>query len=120
MARSPEALKTIAELRRELKEAGESIGEELVFSAVEETLINQIGDLLDRKYDLMNAYADCSDVELQIKLSTEIRLLEGAAERLLRRVNTEPPVQSKPRSKVSQQAQRAAETRWARHRNAGA
>jgi hypothetical protein len=116
MANSPEARKIVRELRRELKEAGESVGEKLVFGAAEEARISQISDILDRKHDLNAAYADTKDTELRIKLSTEIRLLEGAAERLLRRISTEPPPPAKEESKVSRQARRAAETRWERHR----
>jgi hypothetical protein len=117
MPYSPEGRKIVRELRNELKEAGESIGQELVFGAAEEALIEQIADILDRKHDLNQAYADADDTELRIKLSTEIRLLEGAVERLLRRVNTEPPAQAKAQSKVSRQAQRSAEKRWAQVRS---
>jgi hypothetical protein len=120
VARSPEARKIVRELRKELREAGESVGVELVFSAAEELLIEQICNILDRKHDLNAAYDAADDVELKVKLSTEIRLLEGAAERLIRRVNTEPPVAAKPQSRVSKQNQRAAEKRWAQVRASGA
>jgi len=118
MARSPESRKLVRELRKELAEAGESAGESLVFGAAEEVLIGQISDILDRKHDLNRAYADTDDTELRIRLSTEIRLLEGSAERLLRRISTEPPAPAaKLDSKVSRQARRAAERRWEGVRN---
>jgi hypothetical protein len=120
MPRSPEGRKIVRELCKELREAGQSIGQELVFSAAEEALIQQISDCFDRKHDLNQAYDSTDDVELKLRLSTEIRLLEGAAERLLRRVNTEPPAPVKAQSKVSRQAQRSAQKRWAQVRSQGA
>lgn len=117
MPRSPEGRKIVRELRKELKEAGDAAGVELSFSAIEEALIAEIAEIFDRKHDLQADYEACDDVELRIKLSTELRLLQGTAERLLRKVSTEAPAAAKPQSKVSKQAQRSAQRRWAQHRN---
>ena len=55
--RSPEGRKIVRELRRELRQAGESAGVDLTFSAAEEALIGQVADILDRKHDLSADYA---------------------------------------------------------------
>jgi hypothetical protein len=115
--RSPEARKIVRGLRKELQQSASSAGVDLTFSAAEEALLTQIADILDRKHDLCADYAKADDVELRVKLSTEIRLLEGAAERLLRKVNTEAPTPAKSLSRVSKQAQRAADKRWAPERS---
>lgn len=111
----PEAAALLQALDEELAQASDALGLPpgggLEWSASEKLILEQIADALDRKRDLCASYRASDDDGARVKLSGEIRLLEGAVERMLRRIRTEPP--SAP-SLVSMKAQRAANTRWAR------
>jgi hypothetical protein len=56
------------------------------------------------------------DVKAKLKLSAEIRLLEQAAARLIRGIETEIP---EPASLGTIKARRVARARWGRSSNAG-
>jgi hypothetical protein len=110
-AKSAEARKVLRELDRELSEAGSSKGVNLVWSAAEASILAQIASVLDRKSDFLAVYEDAPDVKTRLKVSAEVRLLEGLAARLVRLVRTDVAV---PESMTTKKARRAANRRWDR------
>lgn len=83
------------------------------WSAQERAVLGLICDQTDRKAELYAAYRDTDDAKARVKLSAEIRLLEGSIGRLLKGVSTDAP--SGPRryeSQASRRAQHAALARW--------
>jgi hypothetical protein len=118
MARSALARKVLRELDKELESASKRAGKKLEFSAAERAVLDLISADFDRISDLRVAYAravDAGEVKIQIKLSTELRLLEQSAARLLKQVKTDLPAAE---SVTTLRARRAANTRWDRDRNA--
>lgn len=111
MARTAEAQKVLDELDAELKSASRRARKTLEWSAAERAILALVASNLDRIADLRAAYAEASEVKVQIKLSTELRLLEQAAARLLRQVKTDLP---EPDSKTTVRARAAARSRWDR------
>lgn len=119
MTQSAEARKVRRELDKELESAGKRAGRRLEWSAAERAVLDLISANFDRISDLKSAYAtavETGDVKVQIKLSTELRLLEQAAVRLLKQVKTDLPAQP---SRTTVRAQNAANTRWERVRASG-
>lgn len=111
-ARSPEARKVLRELNKELASAGTRSGQSLVWSASEAAILGQIATILDRKHDFLAAYAAAGEIEVQLKISAELRLLEQAAARLVRLVKTD--LAAAPESSATIKARRAARVRWDR------
>lgn len=115
MARSSESRKLLRQLNAELAAAGQRSGRDLEWSAQERAVLGLICDQTDRKAELYAEYRGTEDSRARVKLSAEIRLLEGSIGRLLKGVSTDVP--SGPRryeSQASRRAQHAALTRWAR------
>lgn len=112
MARSAEARKVLREMDKELESAGRRAHKKLEWSAAERAILDLISANFDRISDLRLAYHDAAEVKVQIKLSTELRLLEQAAARLLKQIKTDLPA---PESKTTVRARAAANTRWDRN-----
>jgi hypothetical protein len=110
-AKSAEARKVLADLQKELEEAGARQGRKLVFSAAENAVVLQVCSLLDRKTELLELYEQARSVKTKLKLSQELRLLEQAAARLLKDIKTDLAPAPSLRT---QKAQRAARARWDR------
>ncbi|ORX17717.1 hypothetical protein AWC31_14835 [Mycolicibacterium wolinskyi] len=109
-----EALALLAALDAELAENSETEDEPLEWSAAERAVREMIADTVDRRVDLQSRYRVCADVQMRVKLSSEIRLLEGAIARLLKQLSTEVPDQPTAwESSTSRKASKAALTRWA-------
>ena len=113
-ARSAEARKTLRELDKELLQAGSRIGANLVWSAVEASILAQIASVLDRKSDFLALYEEAPDVKTRLKISAEVRLLEGLAARLVQQVKTDVAPAD---SRTTVKARRAANARWQRAAN---
>jgi len=111
MARSSEARKIRRELDKELAAAGLRSGQNLVWSAQEETILGLISDEIDRKERLLDAWEESTDSKVQCKLSAEARLLEQSIARLLRLIKTDLPARE---SNKTVKARRAANARWGR------
>ncbi len=102
-----------AALDAELAASAKVAGHELVWSAAEADIISMIAAEVDRRVELSAAYEACESTATKLKIATELRLIEQAIARLYRAVSTDVP---QPMSVVSQKAQRAANSRWARER----
>jgi hypothetical protein len=73
-----------------------------------------IGAQIDRRVELSTAFEAADDGSAaQIRIATELRLLEGAIARLYKQVSTDV---APPMSSVSLKAQCAARSRWDRER----
>jgi len=116
-AHTAPALALLAELDAELAEksaALELVGDDrLYWSAAEEAVRELIACTVDRKLDLWRRYHATDDDKTRVKLSAEQRLLETSLARLLKSVNTDLPIETRP-SVRSQKASRAANARWHR------
>lgn len=110
-ARSAEARKVLRELQKELDAAAGRSGQNLVWSAQEAAILGQIASVLDRKHDFLAAYEAADEVRVRLKISAEIRLLEGLAARLVRLVKTDL---AEAESLTTVKARRAAQRRWER------
>lgn len=111
--------KVRAELDAELASASRRAGQTLEWSAAERAVLELISANFDRISDLRAAYAtaaEAGEVKIQVKLSTELRLLEQSVARLLRQVKTDLPA---PPSATTKRARRAANVRWDRERASG-
>lgn len=110
-----EALALLDALDAELAENSEDRGltgdEAMSWSAAERVVLDMVADAVDRKVDLFARYLGSCDDKVRVKLSTEVRLLEGSIAKLLRSVSTDLP---EPRSNVSRKASHAARVRWSR------
>ena len=109
MKRTAEARRMAKALADELKSAGDEVGHTLVWSAAEEAIIEQICVETDRKVHLLALYEEAEDPALMVKLSAEVRLLEGSIARQLRQVKTELPAAE---SSTTVKARQAAQSRW--------
>jgi DNA-binding Lrp family transcriptional regulator len=110
---SGDSQRLIAALNAELAETAKAAGHDLVWGAAEADVISMIAAGVDRRVELSAAYAACDNVNVKLKLATEIRLLEQSIARLYRQVSTEVPA---PQSVTSMKASRAANSRWNRER----
>lgn len=115
MARTAVGRKVLRELDKELESASKRAGKKLEWSAAERAVLGLIGDSFDRISDLQAAYAEATEVKVQIKVSTELRLLEQSAARLLKSIKTDLPAAE---SATTLKARNAANTRWDRVRGA--
>lgn len=108
---SAEAQAVLAGLDAELASNSRRLGlaRPLKWSTAEEALRAMIADQIDRKVELQRRWHASTDDHARVKLSAEIRLLEGSAARLLAQVKTDLPA---PASLTSVKAKRAANTRW--------
>lgn len=111
MARSAAARKVLRDLDKELAAASARQGQTLVWSAQERAILAQISSILDRKAEFLKLYAAAEDINAKLKISAEVRLLEQAAARLLRGINTD--IAPAP-SRRTVMARRAAAARWDR------
>jgi hypothetical protein len=111
MARSSEARKVLRDLDKELGSASERVGQNLVWSAQEQAILGLIGDEIERKEALLEAWRESTDPKVQCKLSAEARLLEQSIARLLKQIRTDVPA---PDSQRTVRARRAANARWDR------
>ncbi|OBG36199.1 hypothetical protein [Mycolicibacter heraklionensis] len=111
-------VKVRQELDAELASASRRAGRALEWSAAERAVLELISADFDRISDLRAAYAtaaEAGEVKIQVKLSTELRLLEQSVARLLRQVKTDLPAAP---SVTTLKARRAANARWERERAA--
>jgi len=115
MAHSEAARKLRRELDKELAANAAHAGEELVWTASERAILERVSATIDHISDLSRDYAAADDAKLRMKLSGEIRLLDGLLTRLLKQVRTDVP---QPESLRTIKARRAAQVRW--ERDAGA
>ena len=106
---SSEARRLRRELDKQLDAAARQSGRSLRWSPSELQLLELITDAIDRKVDLQKDYAAAEDAKARVQISTEVRLLEGHIERMLRRVKVEVP---QPVTRRSQKARDAANARW--------
>jgi hypothetical protein len=82
----------------------------LVWTPQDRAVLELIADTVDRRVDLAAEYADAEyDTLRRVKLSAELRLLEGSLARLLKQVHTDVPA---PESQVTIKARHAAMKRW--------
>jgi hypothetical protein len=100
-------------LDTELAANAAKAGESLSWSATEQAVLQTITDHVDRREGLAAAYAAADNVNVRLKLATEIRLIDHGVARLLGQVQTDLPA---PRSVTSQKASRASQSRWNRER----
>jgi DNA-binding Lrp family transcriptional regulator len=111
--RSRDSERLVAALNAELAEAARAGGHELAWSAAEADVIGMLAAGVDRRVELSAQYAACDNVNVKLKIATELRLLEQSIARLYRQVSTEVAA---PRSMTSLKASRAAHSRWDRER----
>ena len=114
VARSVEALNVLRELDAELASACQRTGRSLVWTTADRAILELVADTIDRKVDLTELYDATPDISPRVKLSAEIRLLEGSLARLLRQVHPDIPDthQREPSYVKSARASRAAKARW--------
>jgi hypothetical protein len=110
-AHSAEALALLRELDDEQAEASAQCGQELVWSAQEQAIRGQLASVLDRKVELLELYESAETVNLKVKLSGEVRLLEQAVARLVCQIKVGLPA---PESFRTVKARQAANVRWGR------
>lgn len=112
MGHAPETRKVLRDLDKALARSGEASGESLTWTCQEQTVIDQIATVLDRKAQFLALYTDTDDVKTKLKISAELRLLEQSACRLITSVKTE---MAEPPSIRSIKASRAAHVRWSKN-----
>lgn len=115
MKHSRQARKVLRELDAELAASSERTGTTLVWTAADRVILAAIAANIDRRADLSAEYESCTEPKIRVKLSAELRLLEGALARLLREVHTDAPT---PESQTTIKARRAANARWHPDRHA--
>jgi hypothetical protein len=113
--RSAEALKVLADLDAELAAAGESLGEMLSWTAAEIEMREMLANTIDRRARVGTLYEQATDPKVIVKISVELRQLDGAVMKIMKAIKTEVPQQE---SMTTVKARRAANTRWERERNA--
>ncbi|WP_235674636.1 hypothetical protein [Mycolicibacterium pulveris] len=104
-----EARKVLRELDAELAASSERTGTTLVWTAADRAVLDAIAANIDRRVDLTADYQASTEPKVRVKLSAELRLLEGALARLLKEVHTDIPA---PESQTTIKARRAANARW--------
>lgn len=111
MARSVAARKLLADLHSELAAASQRRGQKLVWTAAEAAILEDISFTVDRMARLRRDWNRTDDVNLRVKLSAELRLLETSKARLLKQVTPDVPAQPSMRTI---KARNAANARWKR------
>jgi hypothetical protein len=106
-----EARKMRRQLDEHLAAVSDETGVQLIFDCSEEQRISMLLDAIDRKVALNNSLSQADDAELQLRLSTELRLLERHIADLVTKVL---PQTTAPTTPVSAKARRAANARWNR------
>jgi hypothetical protein len=117
MRRSAQARKVLRELNAELASASEHAGRSLVWTAQDRAVLECIADTVDRHVQLANAYAVAEDTLRKVRLSAELRLLEGSLARLIKQVKTDVPA---PESQTTIRARANVMQRWNRERERNA
>jgi hypothetical protein len=117
MARSAAARKLLAALDAELAGASEQRGQNLVWTAAESAVLDDIGATVDRMVVLRRDWSRADDPKLRVKLSAELRLLETSKARLLKSVTPDLPTKESVRTV---RARRAVNARWRRDGGASA
>jgi hypothetical protein len=113
--RSAEARKVLQELDTDLAASSARAGTSLVWTAADRAILDAIAANIDRRVDLARDYESSTEAKVRVKLSAELRLLEGALARLLRQVQTDVPA---PESQTTIKARRAANAHRESERNA--
>ena len=91
MRHSSDARHLLRELDAELLAVSNRTGRSLVWTPQDRAVFELIADTVDRRVDLAAEYAAAEDTTRRVKLSAELRLLEGSLARLLRMVSTDVP-----------------------------
>jgi hypothetical protein len=114
MVRSLEADRVLAALDAELASEAKRTGRALVWTAADREVLALIADTIDRKVDLAVLYEATPDISPRVKLSAELRLLEGSLARLLKQLKIDVPAAPvrEPSHVKSARASRAAKARW--------
>lgn len=102
-------------LDAELAASSKRTGTTLVWTAADRAVLDAIAANIDRCVDLTADYQASTQPEVRVKLSAELRLLEGALARLLKQIHTDIPA---PESQTTIKARRAANARWHPNRHA--
>jgi hypothetical protein len=110
----PDAQRFLDEMTAELHRNGADLAftaaeRQLLSQVAERQLLSQVADAMDRRHELAALYSAAEGTTLKVKLAGEIRLTDGAIERMLRRVSTSVPA---PESQRTIKARAAANTRW--------
>ena len=108
---APETRKVLRDLDKELAAAGAASGRDLGWTAQEQAILGQIASILDRKAEFLTSYAEATDLKVRLKISSELRLLEQAAARLIKGIKTDIP---QPESLRTIKARAAVRRRWDR------
>lgn len=114
---TPQALAVLSALAAEASENAVDRGEpawedgEDDWTAAERVVLDMIAAAVDRRVDLEARYAQADEDKLRIKLSGELRLIQGHIAQLLKQVKTDVPPAP---SRKSQKASQAATARWRR------
>lgn len=109
--RTAQAQAVLDALDAELAANAEQMGQPLEWSAAERSVLDLIGDTIDRRTDLQARYSTCDDGSTRLKLAAELRLMEASLTRLLKQIKTELPAAPSLRSR---KASDAAKARWNR------
>lgn len=107
-----ESTRIVAALNAELAAASKASGKDLVWSTAEADVIAMIAARVDRRTELTAAWEATDNVNVRLKIASELRLTEEAIARLYRQVSTEVP---QTMSSVARKAQHAANSRWRRY-----
>jgi len=113
-------LKLARDLQAELDAHASANDVVLSWTVPEQATIELLQDQIDRKVELLAAYDAAADDKARVKLSAEVRLLEGSIGRLLKLINTTPVIKSPPPPQniydrqASRHGRKAAEWRWRR------
>ena len=111
MRHSSEARRLLRELNAELASASKHTGRSLVWTPQDRAVLELIAYTVDRRVDLAADYAVAECTARRVKISAELRLLEGSLSRLLKQVQTDIPA---PESLRTVKARAAARARWDR------
>ena len=110
---TPQAQAVLDAFNEALEETAKDQYTELDWTVSESVTLELIANTIDRRVEFEKLYAAESDPEVAVKLSCEIRQLDGAVVRMLKGINPEPPA---PMNQTQLKNQRAARTRWDREK----
>jgi hypothetical protein len=111
MAHSPEARRIRRELDKQLAAVSAATRQTLTWTPEEAAVLDMLSNVFDRKALLEARLPVADDDKALVKLSSEIRLIEGHAARLLKSIRIEMP-KAKTESTRTIKAQAAANARW--------
>jgi hypothetical protein len=113
MARhTSEAPKLRKQLDDQLATLNRQTGRNQVWAATELAVLDMIVSQTDRKVELEKLYESTDDASEKVKISAEVRLLDAATERMLRKLNEAMPKPQATGSRRSEKARAAANSRW--------